>query len=84
MIGDDRLAADAHRPAVVKGADQFAADLDGSRAEVIIVAVVLGAADHSSRYEDMRTILAALPRDFSELAEPVAGAARRKGNASCP
>ncbi len=35
-----------------------------------IVAVVLGAADHPSRYNDMRTILAALPHDFPELAEP--------------
>ncbi len=35
-----------------------------------IVAVVLGAADHPSRYNDMRAILAALPHDFPELAEP--------------
>lgn len=35
-----------------------------------IVAVVLGSADHPSRYNDMRGILAALPRDFPELAEP--------------
>jgi D-alanyl-D-alanine carboxypeptidase len=35
-----------------------------------IVAVVLGAADHASRYNDMRAILAALPHDFPELAEP--------------
>ncbi len=34
-----------------------------------IVAVVLGAADHPSRYKDMRAILAALPQDFPELAE---------------
>jgi serine-type D-Ala-D-Ala carboxypeptidase (penicillin-binding protein 5/6) len=34
-----------------------------------IVAVVLGAADHPSRYNDMRAILAALPRDFPELTE---------------
>jgi D-alanyl-D-alanine carboxypeptidase len=49
-----------------------------------IVAVVLGAADHSSRYEDVRTILAAVPHDFSELAEPVAGAAHQNGKVSCP
>ena len=35
-----------------------------------IVAVVLGAADDPSRYNDMRAILAALPHDFPELAEP--------------
>jgi D-alanyl-D-alanine carboxypeptidase (penicillin-binding protein 5/6) len=34
-----------------------------------IVAVVLGAADHPSRYNDMRAILEALPQDFPELAE---------------
>ncbi|MDH3579499.1 MAG: serine hydrolase [Hyphomicrobiales bacterium] len=49
-----------------------------------IVAVVLGAADHSSRYADVRTILEAVPHDFSELAEPVAGAAQRSGKVSCP
>ena len=49
-----------------------------------IVAVVLGAASHASRYKDMRTILAALPNDFSELAEPVTGAAHQNGNVSCP
>jgi len=48
-----------------------------------IVAVILGAANHSSRYKDTRTILAALPHDFSELAEPVAGAAHRNDNVSC-
>jgi D-alanyl-D-alanine carboxypeptidase (penicillin-binding protein 5/6) len=34
-----------------------------------IVAVVLGSADHPSRYNDMRAILTALPHDFPELAE---------------
>ena len=46
-----------------------------------IVAVVLGSADHPSRYNDMRAILAALPHDFPELAEPAAssGAASQDG-----
>jgi serine-type D-Ala-D-Ala carboxypeptidase (penicillin-binding protein 5/6) len=35
-----------------------------------IVAVVLGAADHPSRYNDMRAILAVLPRDYPEFAQP--------------
>jgi serine-type D-Ala-D-Ala carboxypeptidase (penicillin-binding protein 5/6) len=48
-----------------------------------IVAVVLGAADHPSRYNDMRTILAALPHDFPDLAEPAAGAAQAAGAKSC-
>jgi serine-type D-Ala-D-Ala carboxypeptidase (penicillin-binding protein 5/6) len=52
-----------------------------------IIAVVLGSADHPSRYNDMRAILAALPRDFPELAEPAAssGAASQDGGVkSCP
>lgn len=48
-----------------------------------IVAVVLGAASHSSRYEDVRTILAALPHDFSELAAPVPSAAHQNGEVNC-
>ena len=43
-----------------------------------IVAVVLGSADHPSRYNDMRAILAALPHDFPELAELGASAATLK------
>lgn len=37
-----------------------------------IVAVVLGSASDPARYDDMRAILAALPNDFPELAEPAA------------
>jgi serine-type D-Ala-D-Ala carboxypeptidase (penicillin-binding protein 5/6) len=48
-----------------------------------IVAVALGSADHPSRYNDMRAILAALPRDFPELAEPATGAAPASGAKSC-
>ena len=36
----------------------------------LIVAVTLGSASNAARYKDMRTILAALPRDFPELAVP--------------
>lgn len=46
-----------------------------------IVAVVLGSADHSARYRDMRAILAALPHDYPELAAAV-GVAWVPG--SCP
>ena len=47
-----------------------------------IVAVVLGSADHPSRYNDMRAILVELPHDFPELAEPAAssGAAFQDGS----
>ena len=43
-----------------------------------IIAVVLGSASHHARYSDMRTILAALPHDFPELAVPA-----RARNAGC-
>jgi hypothetical protein len=49
-----------------------------------VVAVVLGSADHPSRYNDMRAILAALPHDFPELAEPASGAASQyAGSGRC-
>lgn len=52
-----------------------------------IVAVVLGSASNQARYDDMRAILAALPRDYPDLAAPatasVAGP-EHGGAASCP
>jgi D-alanyl-D-alanine carboxypeptidase (penicillin-binding protein 5/6) len=47
-----------------------------------IVGVVLGSASHPARYDDMRTIMAAVPRDFSTLAEPATGATYRTGDAA--
>jgi D-alanyl-D-alanine carboxypeptidase (penicillin-binding protein 5/6) len=47
-----------------------------------IVAVTLKSASDTARYDDMRAILAALPRDFPELAVPDPGAA--KIAAACP
>lgn len=38
-----------------------------------VVAVVLGSADNAARYRDLRAILATLPHDFPELAEPTGG-----------
>jgi len=38
-----------------------------------IVGVVLGAASHPARYDDMHAIMAAIPRDFPALAEPARG-----------
>jgi len=49
-----------------------------------IVGVVLGSASHPARYDDMHAIMAALPRDFPELAEPVTGAASQSAGTSCP
>jgi serine-type D-Ala-D-Ala carboxypeptidase (penicillin-binding protein 5/6) len=48
-----------------------------------IVAVVLGSASHSARYDDMRAILAALPRDFSELAGQAPGTAQAGPTRTC-
>lgn len=39
-----------------------------------IVGVVLGSASNPARYDEMRAIIAALPRDFPPLAEQAAGA----------
>jgi serine-type D-Ala-D-Ala carboxypeptidase (penicillin-binding protein 5/6) len=40
-----------------------------------IVGVVLGSTSHPARYDEMRAIMAALPRDFPALAESPTGAA---------
>jgi serine-type D-Ala-D-Ala carboxypeptidase (penicillin-binding protein 5/6) len=44
-----------------------------------IVAALLGSASDPARYDDMRAILAALPRDFPELAGPATAAASPHG-----
>jgi len=41
-----------------------------------IVGVVLGSTSNPARYDDMRAIMAALPRDFPGLAEPATGTVR--------
>jgi D-alanyl-D-alanine carboxypeptidase (penicillin-binding protein 5/6) len=49
-----------------------------------IVAVVLGSASDPSRYDDVRAILAALPRDFPDLAGPAtATASAHSGPRTC-
>jgi len=48
-----------------------------------IVGVVLGSASHPARYDDMHAIMAALPRDFPELAEPVTGAVALDPGTNC-
>jgi D-alanyl-D-alanine carboxypeptidase (penicillin-binding protein 5/6) len=49
-----------------------------------IVAVVLDSASHSARYDDMRTILAALPQDFPALAErPTASVSASRDGGNC-
>ena len=49
-----------------------------------IVGVVLGSASNPARYDDMRAIMAALPRDYPALAEPTTGATPNSGATSCP
>ena len=50
-----------------------------------IVAVVLGSADDAARYRDMRALLAALPRDYPELAAPVLSSTQTSQQAvACP
>ena len=49
----------------------------------IIVAVLLGSANHTARYRDMRALLAALPQDFPDLAVPADVAQDRKVT-TCP
>ena len=49
-----------------------------------IVAVVLGSASHPARYDDMRAILAALPRDFPELAGQALGTTQAGLTRTCP
>ncbi len=48
-----------------------------------IVGVVLGSASHPARYDDMHAIMAAVPRDFPELAEPATGTVPQPNRASC-
>jgi serine-type D-Ala-D-Ala carboxypeptidase (penicillin-binding protein 5/6) len=48
-----------------------------------IAAVVLGSASHPARYDDMRTILTALPHDFPELAGPAPATAQPAPARTC-
>lgn len=49
----------------------------------IIVGVVLGSTSNPARYNEMRTIMAALPQDFPALAGPATGAAPQNSGAGC-
>jgi D-alanyl-D-alanine carboxypeptidase (penicillin-binding protein 5/6) len=48
-----------------------------------IVGVVLGSASHPARYEDLHAIMAAVPRDYPELGEPVTDAVSQTDGTSC-
>ncbi|MGH6734776.1 MAG: D-alanyl-D-alanine carboxypeptidase family protein [Methyloceanibacter sp.] len=47
-----------------------------------IVTVVLGSKRNAARYDDMRAIIAALPRDFPQLADPATAAIAAPGGTS--
>lgn len=46
-----------------------------------VVGVLLGSTSHPARYDEMRTIIDAVPRDFPELGTPLAVSPRRPPNA---
>ena len=69
MLGDDNIVGAKTGSHVGKNIYHLVVGWRAPNGQTI-VAVVLGAADHPSRYNDMRAILAALPQDFPELAEP--------------
>jgi serine-type D-Ala-D-Ala carboxypeptidase (penicillin-binding protein 5/6) len=73
LIGEDDILGAKTGSHVSKNIYHLAA---GWRApnEQTIVAVVLGSASDTARYDDMRSILAALPHDFPELAGRVPSA----------
>jgi serine-type D-Ala-D-Ala carboxypeptidase (penicillin-binding protein 5/6) len=48
-----------------------------------IVGVVLGSTSDAARYNEMRAIIAAVPQDFPDLAEPATAAAAKSGGAGC-
>jgi D-alanyl-D-alanine carboxypeptidase (penicillin-binding protein 5/6) len=72
MLGEDRILGAKTGSHLSKNIYNLVAGWRAPNGQTI-VAVVLGSADHPARYRDMRAILAALPRDFPELAEPTGG-----------
>lgn len=69
MLGEDNILGDKTGSHVGKNIYHLVVGWRAPNGQTI-AAVVLGAADHPSRYNDMRAILASLPRDYPELAEP--------------
>jgi D-alanyl-D-alanine carboxypeptidase (penicillin-binding protein 5/6) len=73
MLGEDRILGAKTGSHLSKNIYNLVAGWRAPNGQTI-VAVVLGSADHPARYRDMRAILAALPNDFPEMAEPTGGA----------
>ncbi len=74
MLGEDNIVGAKTESHVSKNIYHLVVGWRAANGQTI-VAVVLGAADHPSRYNDMRAILAALPQDFPELAESATSSA---------
>jgi D-alanyl-D-alanine carboxypeptidase len=72
MLGEDRILGAKTGSHLGKNIYNLVAGWRAPNGQTIVV-VVLGSADHRARYRDMRAILAALPRDFPELAAPTGG-----------
>ena len=78
MLGEDDILGAKTGSYVGKNLFHLAAAWRAPNGQTI-VAVVLGSRDDRSRYSDMRTILASLPRDFPELARPAGFANAKSG-----
>ncbi|MEM7192101.1 MAG: serine hydrolase [Pseudomonadota bacterium] len=66
ILGEGRVIGAKTGSHMSKGIYNLAAAWRAPNGETI-VAVLLGSASNKARYDDMRTLIAALPRDYSEL-----------------
>jgi D-alanyl-D-alanine carboxypeptidase len=82
ILGEDRIIGAKTGSHVGKNIYNLAVAWRAPNGQTV-VAVVLRSASHPARYDDMRAILAALPRDFPALTEPAAVTASVPGEA-CP
>ena len=72
MLGEERVLGAKTGSHIGQGIYNLVAGWRAPNGETV-VAVVLGSADNAARYRDMRAMLAALPRDYPELAVPAGG-----------
>jgi D-alanyl-D-alanine carboxypeptidase (penicillin-binding protein 5/6) len=81
ILGEDRIIGAKTGSHIGNGIFNLAAAWQAPNGDMI-VAVTLRSASNAARYEDLRAILVALPRDFPELGVPAPGVA--KIAAACP
>ena len=77
ILGEDNILAAKTGSHVTKGIYNLVVAWRAPNGQTI-VAVVLGSDNNPARYRDMRTLLAALPEDFPELAVATHGTQDRK------